>query len=97
MQGYQSRVNTSIQPYEGGSVLETIALDLVEQSRKTGVVVRRPDSAAEKTVLAEPKSESQVCSREQQRIIETVPQTSSSDTQIRHCMQGMRCMHVDFS
>ena len=26
-----------------------------------------------------------------------VPQTSPSDTQIRHYMHGMRCMHVDFS
>ena len=29
-------------------------------------------------------------------IAKTVPQTSRSDTQIRHCMHGMRCMHADF-
>ena len=89
MQGYQSRVNTSIRPYEGGSVSGTIVLDLVELSRKTGPVAKRPDSAAERTLFAELKSESQVCSREQQRMIETVPQASPSDTQIRHCMHSV--------
>jgi ribosomal protein S19E (S16A) len=68
MQGYQSRVNTSIRPYEGGSVSEAIVHDLVELLRKTGLVVRGPDSAAERTLFVELKSESQVCSREQQRM-----------------------------
>jgi hypothetical protein len=38
---------------QGGTVSETIARDLVELSRKTGLVVRRPDSAAVKTLFAE--------------------------------------------
>ena len=36
-----------------GDVSETIASDLVELSRKTGLVVRRRDSAAVKTLFAE--------------------------------------------
>jgi hypothetical protein len=36
-----------------GIASETIPRDLVELSRKTGLVVRRPDSAAVKTLFAE--------------------------------------------
>ena len=43
------------------------------------------------------KSEPHICGREQLRMIETVPQTSRSVTQIRHGRHGMQCMHVDFS
>jgi hypothetical protein len=38
---------------QGGNASETISSDLVELSRKTGLVIRRPDLAAVKTLFAE--------------------------------------------
>ena len=38
---------------QGGTVSEVMACDLVELSRKTGLVIRRPDSAAISFLFAE--------------------------------------------